>query len=49
VTDLVLITVVVAFFAVAVLFVKACERIVGIGSEAELLDSSQPEHEETAA
>ncbi len=47
--DLVLLALIAAFFAVAVLFVKACERIVGTDTEAEALDTGQPEREETAA
>jgi hypothetical protein len=47
--DLVLLFLIAAFFAVAVLFVNACERIVGADAEAEPLDSGQPEPEEMAA
>jgi hypothetical protein len=35
VTDIILIAVLVAFFALAVLFVRACERIIGPDVEAE--------------
>ena len=38
--DLIFLGVIVAFFAVAVLFVKACERIIGPDVETSRLDSN---------
>ena len=38
VTDVIFLAIIVAFFAVAVLFVKACERIVGPDTEAAPAD-----------
>ena len=39
-TDLLLIAVLFAFFGVALLFVKACERIVGPDTETERLEAA---------
>jgi hypothetical protein len=49
VTDLILLAAMVTFFAVAVLFVRACERIVGADAEPERLDTESREREETVA
>jgi hypothetical protein len=42
VTDLLLITVLFAFFGVALLVVTACERIVGPDTETERLEVEEP-------
>jgi len=41
-TDLLLIAVLCAFFGLALLFVKACERIVGPDTETERLEVETP-------
>jgi hypothetical protein len=38
VTDILLVAVIVAFFALSVLFVRACERIIGPDLEADATD-----------
>jgi hypothetical protein len=51
VTDLIFLAILVAFFAVAVLFVGACDRIIGPDLEADVSDdaSDTPEPERAAA
>jgi hypothetical protein len=45
VTDIILVAVLVAFFAIAVVFVRACERIIGPDVEADrTADEVEPEH-----
>jgi hypothetical protein len=41
-TDLLMLAIFVAFFAVAVVFVKACERIIGPDVEAARGDAGEP-------
>jgi hypothetical protein len=44
VTDLLFVAILVAFFAVAVVFVYACERIIGPDLEADVpVDAAEPE------
>ena len=40
--DVLAIAALIVFFSIAVLFVRACERIIGPDLEAEASDSSQP-------
>ena len=42
-TDVLLLAVLVAFFALAVLFVRACERIIGPDLEADAADDVETE------
>jgi hypothetical protein len=49
VIDLLLLAVLCAFFGLALLFVKACERIVGPDTEAERLTTEAAEPDEVAA
>ncbi len=48
VTDLLFIAVLTAFFALSVVFVKACERIIGPDTEAQRADTG-PTADETKA
>jgi hypothetical protein len=49
-TDLLMLAILVAFFALAVVFVRACESIIGPDIEATRVDSGQPaSNEEPAA
>jgi hypothetical protein len=48
VTDVLFLAILVAFFAIAVLFVKACEKIVGPDTEAAPADET-PEDVQAAA
>ncbi len=49
VTDIILVAVLVAFFALAVVFVKACERIIGPDVEADaVVDDGAPTTEAAA-
>jgi hypothetical protein len=43
VTDILLLAVIVAFFALSVLFVRACERIIGPDLEADATDEAATE------
>ena len=43
VTDIILVAVLVAFFALAVVFVRACERIIGPDVEADAVVDDAPE------
>jgi hypothetical protein len=43
VTDILLLAVIVAFFALSVLFVRACERIIGPDLEADAADDVETE------
>ena len=49
--DVLVIAVLIAFFSIAVLFVRACERIIGPDLEAEATDaeSGQPTSDQVAA
>jgi hypothetical protein len=49
VTDLILIALLIVFFALALLFVKACERIVGPDTETERIATDAAEPGELAA
>ena len=49
VTDLILLAILAAFFGLAVLLVKACERIVGASPEAERLNTEQDDSGQLAA
>jgi hypothetical protein len=52
VPDVLVIALLVAFFSIAVLFVRACERIIGPDLEAEATadaDSGQPDSDQVAA
>jgi len=49
VTDVIFLAIMVAFFAVAVLFVKGCELIVGPDTLAARDDEAEPETPERAA
>jgi hypothetical protein len=48
-TDLLMLAILVAFFALAVLFVRACERVIGPDVEAARLESGSPTSEEEPA
>jgi len=49
-TDVLLLAVLVAFFALSVLFVRACERIIGPDLEADVPgDASEPAQRDQAA
>jgi hypothetical protein len=47
--DLLMLAILVAFFAVAVVFVKACERIIGPDIEAARVDAGLPASDEEKA
>jgi hypothetical protein len=49
VTDLIMVAILVAFFALAVVFVKACELIIGPDVEATRADASASGDEQAAA
>jgi hypothetical protein len=49
VTDVIFLAIVVAFFALAVVFVKACEVIVGPDTDSERVESATETTEQVAA
>jgi hypothetical protein len=49
VTDIILVAVLAAFFALAVLFVRACERIVGPDAEVEVSSAERIDDRRAAA
>ena len=48
-TDVLMLAILVAFFAVAVVFVRACERIIGPDIEAGLVEADQGARDEEQA
>jgi hypothetical protein len=48
-TDVLMLAILVAFFALAVAFVRACERIIGPDIEAARVESGQPASDDEAA
>jgi len=48
-TDVMFIAILTAFFALSVVFVKACERIIGPDTEAQRADTGEAAGDETMA